>query len=152
MLRADSDDDIGSEVVRKRHKADDNSATDLAQLRAYFLPPVHRHDDDQTKAPLSYACRFCHRGEKDPVRVSLSNLTGNLQSHRDGYTAVGRSDKGCPGRLKAKEDKSLGVPLSVAERRFNEKKKLGPLDGFVTTTPGAKFNNVTFNQMACTWL
>lgn len=46
MLRADSDEDGVVDPARKRHKTDavDNSA-ELAQLKAYFFPPVHRKDD-----------------------------------------------------------------------------------------------------------
>lgn len=80
-------------------------------------------------------------------------MTDALRVHRDGSTQVGRNDKGCPGRAEAQKDSSLGVPLSIAERRAAEINKGNTtLDGFVVTTPGNKFNNLTFNQMACTWI
>jgi hypothetical protein len=83
-------------------------------------------------------------------------MTGNLKSHRDGYTQDGWSDKGCDGRLKAKaQEPDLEIPPSVAEVRKAEaaaRKGTGPLSSFVVATPNVAFNNTTLNQMATLWL
>lgn len=109
-----------------------------------------------TKAPLSYGCSWCSDDPDKPteVRVSLSNLTSNLQTHRDGSTAAGRSKTGCPGRLR---DRAAGliVPPSVAERenaKANDKNNKGSLASFVTVGPKTKFDNLTFNQMLGLWM
>ncbi|EGG00097.1 uncharacterized protein MELLADRAFT_112145 [Melampsora larici-populina 98AG31] len=47
MLRADSDEEPSGDQPCKRHKADEADAkVELAQLRAYYDTPFHRHDDE----------------------------------------------------------------------------------------------------------
>lgn len=110
---------------------------------------------DKTKRPLGYPCLFCHCDRSNPVRISHTNPTSNLKAHRDGSTQAGRSTTGCPGRNKARAQ-GHDVPPSVAElavlAEAERKHKGGPLDNFVTTTKGSKFDNLTFNQGMCMWL
>jgi hypothetical protein len=81
-------------------------------------------------------------------------MTDALWVHRDGSTQPGRSTKGCEGRARARQEHpELSVPPSVAEERAAKKNKnRTTLNGFVVATPGHKFSNLTFNQMACTWI
>ncbi|KAH9808409.1 hypothetical protein DFH28DRAFT_909884, partial [Melampsora americana] len=126
---------------------------DLKKLQAYYLLPIHEPFEDRSKPKIAYPCRFCHRDDTHPVRVSFTNMTGNLKSHRDGYTQEGRNNKGYSGRLKAKEQEpDLCIPPSVAKTCKAAAKATRPLDSFVVATKDVAFNNATLNQMATLWL
>ncbi|EGF99047.1 uncharacterized protein MELLADRAFT_113049 [Melampsora larici-populina 98AG31] len=119
-LQADSEDE--NEKVKPQGRRGNAEQLQAESLLAYYGEPFHRaagpnqKADDVTKAPLSYPCTWCADDPKKPVvvRVSLSNLTTNLKTHRDGHTADGRSKTGCPGifNLAVITDNSLS-PFSV---------------------------------------
>lgn len=127
----------------------------LILLQFFFSNSSSIHSQDKTKRPLSYPCLFCSRDKSNPVWISHTNPTSNLKAHRDGSTQAGRSSAGCPGWLTA-QAQGHKVPLSVADiqalAEAERKKNSGPLDNFVTTTKGSRFDNLTFNQGMCMWL
>ncbi|KAH9825090.1 hypothetical protein DFH28DRAFT_877630, partial [Melampsora americana] len=153
ILRADSEaeDAIIHAKSKTKAKVTDTQA-DLVKLREYFGPPFREGNDNRQMPPLSYPCRFCHRNEHKPVRVSYTNMTGQLKIHRDGSTQEGRSDAGCSGQNQAKHNKpELCIPPSVREAR-QAAQRAGPLDNYVVATSNVVYNNSILNKMACAWL
>jgi hypothetical protein len=117
------------------------------ELLRYFEQPYFKKGDPPNSA-LNYQCKFCkgvYRGQK--------SSRGNLKTHRDGSTQEDKSDKGCPGRNKAKLAGYI-LPPSVAESRAAAAK--GGLDA---SQPGIKgfleyktvFVNKLLNQLIMLW-
>lgn len=86
------------------------------------------------------------------MRVSYTNLTGNLWVHQDGSPHESQSDFGCSGRLRARALDHLLAPPSVAEQQKALAKAGRPMHPFVVASATVPFSNLTLNQMVCTRL
>ncbi|OAV85214.1 hypothetical protein PTTG_30695, partial [Puccinia triticina 1-1 BBBD Race 1] len=141
----DQDTDEGSVVVRSQGgKARKDN---IANVEEFFYPPTYKQGDPEG-INLSYKCRWCNG-------VYRSNITsnGNLVSHRDGYTQLGKSARGCVNRDKAKLA-GIKLPPSVAERRMmetnlNGDQKQTGIAGFLEVQP--PFLNRVLNQLIMIW-
>ncbi|POV96722.1 hypothetical protein PSHT_11318 [Puccinia striiformis] len=107
--------------------------------KLYFENPVCNKLDDPEK-PLSFQCKWC-----SSICRGHGTSTGNLKSHRDGYTQKGKSDKGCVNRDKAILA-GAKLPLSVAETRAASTSSPNPVPQYTM-----EFNNRVLNQILMMW-
>ncbi|KNE86876.1 hypothetical protein PSTG_19755, partial [Puccinia striiformis f. sp. tritici PST-78] len=97
--------------------------------KLYFENPVCNKLDDPEK-PLSFQCKWC-----SSICRGHGTSTGNLKSHRDGYTQKGKSDKGCVNRDKAILA-GAKLPPYVAETRAASTSSPNPVPQYTM-----EFNN-----------
>ncbi|PLW23769.1 hypothetical protein PCASD_02574 [Puccinia coronata f. sp. avenae] len=144
-LDFDQDTDDGSIVIQPR--GEKKKTPEFAKIEEYFYPPTWKEGDPEGVL-LNYKCRWCkvvYRGHR--------NTHGNLVCHRDGFTQLGKNDRGCVNCEIAKKA-GVKLPPSVAERRKMETNTSGEvkqpgISGFLTVQP--LFDNRVLNQLIMMW-
>ncbi|KAH9461973.1 hypothetical protein Pst134EA_004804 [Puccinia striiformis f. sp. tritici] len=101
----------------------------------YFHEGVWKEGDVPGTA-LNFKCKWCHN-----TYCGQELSSGNLKTHRDGSTQVGKNPKGCINREHAKKAGIL-LPPTVAERRALAATKTSDANQTVLPFKGAFVNRV----------